>query len=112
MKNLGHEEINGRWFSVYKVDSRAELLNMLDRAIRCDGRNLSDVYGKYSDTKASIFDDWKQWADDTHGVSCLGIASRNGFVFSLSFVYMRSLYGRCAYSVGRISKGSNKLYVW
>lgn len=112
MKKLGHEEINGRLFSVYQVEELETLRDMYGGAESHAGRKLSDVYGKYSATKARIFDDWKHWADSNDNVREFGIASRNAYVFTLSFVYTGSVFGRSWYAVGRISKGSNRLYVW
>ena len=75
--------INGVEFEVIhpkKYDPRAAVEAVKD----CAGRDLSYYYGRHSDRKQRIFDEWREWYATAGNVFYFGICSANTCQFSIS----------------------------
>ena len=59
---------------------------LLARASRFEGTDLSDIYGRWSSAKASAMRDCKAWCDELNGYN-FHIISHNGFGFSVAWNY-------------------------
>lgn len=59
---------------------------LLARASRFEGTDLSDIYGRWSSAKASAMRDCKAWCDELNGYN-FRIISHNGFGFSVAWNY-------------------------
>ena len=60
--------------------------NLLARASRFEGTDLSDVYGSWSSAKASAMRDCRAWCEETKGYD-FRIISHNTFGFSVAWRY-------------------------
>ena len=75
--------INGETFEVIrprKYDPRAAVEAVKD----CAGRGLSYYYGRHSNRKQHIFDEWREWYATAENVFYFGVCSANTFNFSIS----------------------------
>lgn len=66
--------------------------DLLMRASRYEGTDLSDIYGSWSSAKASAMKDCKEWCDAVNGDN-FHIISHNGWGFSVAWEYVNEETG-------------------
>ena len=97
--------INGKIFEV-KFVSDEKFDALYHEIMDTPRRSVYDVYGRCSDTKKKIWDEWEKWADFTH-LSYFTVLSYNGFKFTIGGV----LYGYWArMSLFKITSEHNYIY--
>lgn len=101
--------INGETFEVIhprKYNPRAAVEAVKD----CAGRGLSYYYGRYSDRKQRIFDEWREWYAGAEHVSDFGVCSANTCSFSISALLLDE-YGNVV-GVITITKAHNRIHMF
>ena len=76
---------NGRYVKVLSEYSKAGK-TIIDRASRCEGHDLRQVYDKWSDAKQTAYNEvFDMYLNSPHATA-FGICSKNSFGFSVSWV--------------------------
>ena len=99
--------INGVKFELIKTPKTKDLIAHW----RYAGRTLNDCYEKPSQIKREIYDEWLEWYYGADYVQAFGVASYNGFNFTIGALLIGENMAGFPIGYIQITKTHNRIYM-